>query len=128
MKSAVTRFVNPVLRPLAAWLPTFGVVTHLGRRSGTIYRTPVNVFRRGTTYLFILTYGSDAQWVRNIMAAGTCSVRTRGRDVVLVDPELISDPGLRLAPGPARFIERHLAGASEILRMQTTPKESTSRT
>ena len=29
----------------AARLPGFGILTHVGRKSGRIYRTPVNVFR-----------------------------------------------------------------------------------
>jgi deazaflavin-dependent oxidoreductase (nitroreductase family) len=121
MRSAVSRYVDPVLRPLADWLPGFGTVTHRGRRSGRVYRTPVNVFRRGSTYLFVLTYGSDADWVRNILAAGGCSLRTRGRTVSLVHPELLGDPGLLLVPAIPRFIERRVAGASEVLRMRRSP-------
>lgn len=116
-RSAVSRFVDPVLRPLAGWLPTFGIVTHRGRRSGREYRTPVNVFRRGDRYLFVLTYGSESDWVRNVMAAGACSLRTRGRDVALVGPELVHDPSLPGIPAFARFVERHLAGADEILAL-----------
>ena len=117
-RSAVSRFVDPVLRPLAGWLPAFGVVTHRGRRSGREYRTPVNVFRSDGYYLFVLTYGSESDWVRNVLAAGGCSLRTRGRDVVLADPELVRDPKLAGAPAFARFVERHLAGADEILRVR----------
>jgi hypothetical protein len=36
--------LNRVTRHIAPWLPGFGVVVHRGRRSGRIYRTPVNVF------------------------------------------------------------------------------------
>lgn len=120
-RHVATDYLDPVLRPIAAWLPTFGVITHHGRRSGRIYRTPINLFRRGDAYLFLLTYGSDAQWVQNILAAGTCTLRTRGRDIVLVQPELIHDPGLRLASPFVRFVERHIAGANEILRMKAAP-------
>ena len=119
-RHAATHYLDPVLRPFAGWLPTFGVVTHLGRRSGRTYRTPVNVFRRDGTFLFVLTYGSDAQWVRNVVTAGGCTLRTRGRDITLVDPELIRDPELRAAPPFVRLVERHVAGANEILRMRGT--------
>lgn len=117
-RHAVTRYVDPVLRPLAGRLPTFGVVSHRGRTSGRTYRTPVNVFRRGDEYLFFLTYGSDVDWVKNILAAGTCTVRTRGRDVRLVDPELVVDPELDLAPPFVRFVES-IAGVTEVLRMRS---------
>jgi hypothetical protein len=29
----------------AGWLPGFGILTHVGRKSGKVYRTPINVFR-----------------------------------------------------------------------------------
>lgn len=115
MRTAVSRYVDPVLRPMANWLPGFGTVNHQGRRSGRTYRTPVNVFRRKDVYLFVLTYGSDADWVRNVLAAGGCALRTRGRDVALVDPRLVHDPELRLVPAIPRFIERHVAQATEVL-------------
>ncbi|HEY7102283.1 MAG TPA: nitroreductase family deazaflavin-dependent oxidoreductase [Mycobacteriales bacterium] len=113
-----TRYVDPVLRPLAGRLPAFGVVIHRGRTSGRVYRTPVNVFRRGETYLFFLTYGSDVHWVKNILAAGSCSIQTRGRVVQLTDPELVTDPELRPAPPVVRFIEGRLAGVTQYLRMR----------
>ena len=117
-RHAVTRYVDPVLRPVAGRLPAFGVVTHRGRTSGREYRTPVNVFRRGDHYLFFLTYGSDVDWVKNTLAAGTCSLRTRGRDVALAEPELIADPELTLAPPFVRLVEKHVAGVTEVLRMR----------
>jgi deazaflavin-dependent oxidoreductase (nitroreductase family) len=122
LHGVATRYVDPVLRPLARRLPAFGVVIHRGRTSGRVYETPVNVFREGEAYLFFLTYGSDAQWVKNILAAGSCSLETRGRVVQLVEPELVTDPELRPAPQPARFIERRLAGVTQYLRMREVPR------
>jgi deazaflavin-dependent oxidoreductase (nitroreductase family) len=115
----VTRYVDPVLRPVARRLPSFGILIHQGRKTGRIYRTPINVFRRADTYLFFLTYGSDVEWVKNILAAGYCSLETRGQVVKLVEPELIADPELGPAPTAVRFVERRLAGATEYLRMRT---------
>jgi deazaflavin-dependent oxidoreductase (nitroreductase family) len=114
----VTHYVDPVLRPLARTLPTLGIVTHTGRTTGRSYHTPVNVFRRGDRYLFFLTYGSEAHWVKNILAAGSCTLETRRRIVDLVEPELVTDPELRPAPAVARFIERRLVGATQYLQMR----------
>jgi deazaflavin-dependent oxidoreductase (nitroreductase family) len=108
------------LRHVAPRLPAFGILTYRGRRTGRIYRTPVNVFRRGDAYFFFLTYGSDAQWVKNVLAAGSCSIETRGRVVELVDPELVVDPELRPAPRLVRFLERRIAGVTEYLRMRAS--------
>jgi deazaflavin-dependent oxidoreductase (nitroreductase family) len=116
-RHVAARHVNPVMRRVAGRLPAFGVLTHRGRKTGRTYRTPVNVFRRGDTYFFFLTYGSDAQWVKNVIAAGACSLETRGHVVELVEPELITDPELRPAPAVVRFVEGRIAGATQYLRM-----------
>jgi deazaflavin-dependent oxidoreductase (nitroreductase family) len=117
-RGAVARYINPITRPVASKLPTFGILTHRGRKSGHTYRTPINEFRRGDDYFFFLTYGSDVQWVKNVLAAGSCSIETRGRVVELVEPELITDPDLRPAPPHVRFVERRIAGATQYLRMR----------
>jgi deazaflavin-dependent oxidoreductase (nitroreductase family) len=117
-RHVVRRYINPVTRPLARRLPTFAILTHRGRKTGRTYRTPINVFRRGNDYLFFLTYGSDVQWVKNILATGSCTIETRGRIIELVEPELITDPELRPAPPPVRFVERRIAGVTQYLRMR----------
>lgn len=126
-RNAVKRYVNPITRPLAKRLPSFAILTHRGRKSGRVYRTPINVFRRGTEYFFFLTYGSDVQWVKNVLAAGSCSIETRGRVVELTEPELVTDPELRPAPVHIRFVERRVAGATQYMRMRATDKPEASR-
>jgi deazaflavin-dependent oxidoreductase (nitroreductase family) len=97
------KVTNQVTRPFAARLPGFGVVTHVGRRSGTVYRTPVNVFRGGDGFDIALTYGGG-DWVRNVVAAGQAGLRTRGRLHHVVGPELFHDPARRRVPAPVRPI------------------------
>ena len=104
-------------RPFAGWLPWFGVLTYRGRKSGHVYHTPINVFRRGDRYVFFLTYGSDVEWVKNIRTEGECWLRTRGRDIHLVEPELIVDPSRHLVPPIVRLAGR-IVGVSEFLMMR----------
>jgi len=90
--------LNKVTRHIAPWMPGFGVVVHQGRRSGRRYETPVNVFTDGDRYIIALTYGPDADWVKNVLAAGGCELRTRGRAIQLSSPRLYHDdnrPGIR---------------------------------
>lgn len=117
-RPVVNRFVNPITRPVAKRLPAFAILTHRGRKTGRTYRTPINVFRRGTDYFFFLTYGSDVNWVKNVLATGVCSIETRGRVLELVEPELVTDPELRPAPPHVRFVERRIAGVTQYLRMR----------
>jgi deazaflavin-dependent oxidoreductase (nitroreductase family) len=96
------RVTNRVTRRFAWWLPGFAIVIHVGRRSGRRYRTPVNVFRSDGRYVFALTYGRRSDWVRNVLAAGTCEVETRRRTVTLTNPELFTDPTRRHVPRAVR--------------------------
>jgi deazaflavin-dependent oxidoreductase (nitroreductase family) len=113
---------NHITRHIAGWLPGFAIVTHVGRRSGKTYRTPVNVFRDGGRFVFALTYGRDSDWVRNVVAAGSCALETRGRSVHLVGPELFTDPTRRIVPAPARWILRAF-DVSDFLAMTPGPAE-----
>ena len=108
---------NRVLGPLARYLPGFAVVSHIGRRSGRTYRTPVNLFRRGDGYVIALTYGAESQWVRNVLAAGGADVETRGRHLDLTAPEVIRDPARSLVPKPVR-VPLRLADVDEFMLLK----------
>jgi deazaflavin-dependent oxidoreductase (nitroreductase family) len=117
LRPFTTRLFNPISRHFAGWLPGFAILSYVGRKSGRLYHTPINVFRHGDTYIFALTYGSEVNWVKNVVASGECDLRTRGRVVNLVDPELIVDPTRRLVPLPVRIILA-LNDVNEFLRMR----------
>jgi deazaflavin-dependent oxidoreductase (nitroreductase family) len=110
------RVTNRVTRHIAGWMPGFAIVTHVGRRSGRVYDTPVNVFRDGDRYVFALTYGAESDWVRNVIAAGGCEIRTRRMKVRLRDPKRFRDPSHRLVPIPARWILR-VANVDEFMAL-----------
>src|ERR1700730_16209274 len=46
---------NRITSVFAGWLPRFGILTHMGRKSGKVYRTPVNVFRAPNGFIVALT-------------------------------------------------------------------------
>jgi deazaflavin-dependent oxidoreductase (nitroreductase family) len=85
------RVSNKLIGPIALVLPGFGVVTHRGRRSGRAFHTPVSVFPKPGRVVFALTYGVGSDWVKNVLAAGSCDLRSRGRTVHLVDPRIVHD-------------------------------------
>jgi deazaflavin-dependent oxidoreductase (nitroreductase family) len=115
-----TYIFNPFSRLFAGHLPMFGIIRHRGRKSGQLYRAPVNVFRDGDDYIVALTYSSQVQWVQNVLAAGGCELETGGRLVRLTDPELFVDPQRRLMPFPVRqFLA--LMNVTEFMRLHPAP-------
>jgi deazaflavin-dependent oxidoreductase (nitroreductase family) len=98
------KVTNRITGPFAGHLPGFAIVIHRGRTSGRTYRTPVNAFRQDGDVLFVLTYGPDVDWVRNVEAAGECDIETRGRTVHLIQPRRFTDPARGAVPGPVRMI------------------------
>jgi deazaflavin-dependent oxidoreductase (nitroreductase family) len=87
--------LNRVTRRIAPWMPGLGVVVHRGRRTGRVYQTPVNVFSTEDGYVVALTYGPDTDWVKNVLAAESCELRTRGRVISLASPRLFHDESRR---------------------------------
>jgi deazaflavin-dependent oxidoreductase (nitroreductase family) len=79
---------NPIQRRYAWLLPPWAIVVHRGRRSGRVYRTPVNAYRRGRTLAIVVLYGEESDWVRNLLAGGGEVVRA-GRTYELLDPRLV---------------------------------------
>lgn len=115
-----THVLNPFMRLFVHRLPGFAVISYRGRKSGKAYRTPLNVFRDGDDYIFALTYGSQAEWVRNVLAAGSAELQVGRKTVHVTDPEVFVDPKGRLLPLPVRMLMRPLR-VSEFLRMRPVP-------
>lgn len=65
------------------------VVHHVGRRSGSPYRTPAVAVPADDGFLFALPYGPDADWVRNVLAAGGASIEHEGETVAVTAPRLV---------------------------------------
>ena len=67
------------------------VITHIGRRSGTTYRTPMEATPVDSGYIFVLMYGSASDWVQNVLAADSASLRIAGQEIELVSPRVVDE-------------------------------------
>jgi deazaflavin-dependent oxidoreductase (nitroreductase family) len=108
------RYWNKVSRHFAGWLPGFGIVTHTGRNSGRTYETPINVFRTDGGFIIALTYGR-ADWVKNVMAAGSAEVRTRRRVHEVGNPRIVTAPQHERLPWLARVVLARIDVPEELL-------------
>jgi deazaflavin-dependent oxidoreductase (nitroreductase family) len=81
---------NPLQRLWAGWLPGFGILEHVGRKSGKKYRTPLNVFSIEGGVAILLTYGPDRDWLKNVTAAGSGRMTRHGKTFEVGDPRVMS--------------------------------------
>ncbi|BCO37798.1 nitroreductase family deazaflavin-dependent oxidoreductase [Mycobacterium heckeshornense] len=85
---------NPIQRLWAGWLPPFGILEHVGRRSGKTYRTPLNVFNADVDgkpgVAILLTYGPDRDWLKNLNAAGGGRMRRSAKTFGVTNPRKVS--------------------------------------
>lgn len=112
---------NRITGLFAGSLPGFGILTHVGRKSGKIYRTPLNVFRGGNGFIIALTYSRQSEWVKNVLAAGGCEFKTVGKHYQLFSPKVVHDPSRQRFPIPVRLVLR-VVGADEYLELSKSPR------
>jgi deazaflavin-dependent oxidoreductase (nitroreductase family) len=115
--------LNRLTRHIAPWMPGFGVIVHRGRRSGRRYQTPVNVFSAGNGYVIALTYGPQTDWVKNVLAAGGCELRTGGQTVQLGSPHLFHDQS-RSSIRPFERQVLRILNVADFLSLTPTPVSS----
>jgi hypothetical protein len=76
----------------------------------------VNVFRAPNGFIIALTYGSQSEWVKNVLAAGGCELETRGKKYQLPAPTVVHDPSRLRFPFPVRIVLT-LVGADEYMEL-----------
>ncbi|UPV73658.1 nitroreductase family deazaflavin-dependent oxidoreductase [Halorussus limi] len=122
VRDRVRTFNKRVLNPFAMRfagrpLSPYGLVRHVGRRSGRRYDTPVLVSEVGDRFVVPLPYGTGTDWYRNVRAADECVVVYGGRAYRAECPRLV-DPAAVPEAFPA-WQERLIrtAGSGQFLRM-----------
>ncbi|AGB21593.1 deazaflavin-dependent nitroreductase family protein [Mycobacterium sp. JS623] len=118
--------LNRLTKFIAPWAPGWAVVIHRGRKSGRAFRTPLWAFRRRGGFVIALTYGSNADWVRNVMAAGGCEVESRRRHYQLGTPRLYRDENASDMPVFIRFMLKRVIKAPEFLSLDIISELPTS--
>ena len=93
----------------AGWAPSFGILEHVGRRSGKPYRTPLTVINAEVDgkpgVAIMLTYGPNRDWLKNLNAAGGGHMRRHGKTFGVTNPQTVTKE--QAAP--------HISGATKRL-------------
>ncbi len=110
---------NPrVMRSAGSKEAPTAVIRHVGRTSGRAYETPVDVIVTEDGFLIALPYGTRADWVRNVMSAGSATIAHRGQDIAVRAPSIIatSDVAHQLPGRTLRTLR--LFGVTECLHVR----------
>jgi deazaflavin-dependent oxidoreductase (nitroreductase family) len=103
-------FTNQLVGPVAGLLPPLALVYHEGRRSGNSYRTPVLAFSVKGGVLTPLPYGTDTDWVLNLLASGSGKLEAAGRQILVKNPRIVSaEEAMALVPALLRPVLRLLS-------------------
>jgi deazaflavin-dependent oxidoreductase (nitroreductase family) len=104
-------FVNRIVDP---WLEGHGVIRgshgelglieHIGRKSGTVRRTPVHPMPTADGFRIIVPIGDKSQWARNVLAAGHCRLELGDRQIELDEPVLEQPADVSDLPRPVRAL------------------------
>ncbi len=90
-------------------------VEYVGRKSGTLRRTPVWAFVTNDHVIVGLPYGRDVNWTRNVMAGGHCRMQIQGRVYELDEPEVRGSAELTELP---EWRKRQFSSTMEYLRLR----------
>ena len=80
---------NRILGLIPRRISPFAIVHHVGRNTGKHYATLAAAFATPTGFVLTPTYGPEADWVRNVLAAGAFPLERKGTNYPLINARLI---------------------------------------
>jgi deazaflavin-dependent oxidoreductase (nitroreductase family) len=111
--------LNPIVRTVAGrrfWYAA--ALHHNGRSSGRAYVTPVVAQPVSAGFVIPLPYGTDVDWLRNILAAGHATIDVHGRHYSLAEPRVLNiDTAIPMLPARLERTWRRL-GIAHYLRVR----------
>lgn len=114
--------LNPAILHLAGGKHFYAsTISHTGRISGRHYRTPVAATRVADGFVIPLPYGSQTDWVSNLMAESGGCLRSGGEAFEITSPTVV-DAATALAEMPPRrrrFAKR--LGVRKFLHVNASP-------
>lgn len=72
-------FIKNVMNPIFTLTGAFPIVSVRGRRTGTVYKTPINVLEQAGG-LYLVSPRGETGWSRNLRAVGECGLKMKGSE------------------------------------------------
>ncbi len=88
----MTKILNPLVKKVAGrkHMSMAARVYHTGRRSGRTYETSTGARLAGDVFVIPLTFGTESDWCRNLVAAGGGRIRLKARTYEVASPEVFA--------------------------------------
>ncbi len=95
------------------------IVRHVGRTSGTAYETPIVVRELDDRFVIVLPYARQADWVKNLVAAGAGEIEYDGSTWTVDDLQFghLDDVVGAMTEKEAR--QNRLAGSTDVLTVRS---------
>jgi deazaflavin-dependent oxidoreductase (nitroreductase family) len=71
------------------FFPLYGVVEHVGRKSGRAYEVPVALIVAPDQFVICLPFGRKTNWAQNVIAAAGCDIRWKGGVHHVTEPRIV---------------------------------------
>lgn len=106
------------------------IIRHRGRKSGKAYDTPVEAIPVEDGFVISLPYGTEADWIKNVLASESATIVDEGQTYLVDRPEILplDEVSAHFPPNDRR---RHrLFGVNQALRLRkvAVPVAETPRT
>jgi deazaflavin-dependent oxidoreductase (nitroreductase family) len=79
------------------------VIRHTGRVSGRQYVTPVQAAVTDDGFVIALPYGSNTDWLKNVLASGSATILHDGGEHLVGEPEIV----------PTADVQRHFSPSDQ---------------
>lgn len=93
------------------------LVRHRGRTSGRLYETPVEPFATDGGFLISLPYGSNADWLKNVLVSGSAVLVTNGQTYTVDHPEVVATADVKDELPPREQRTQRWFGVQHCLRL-----------
>jgi deazaflavin-dependent oxidoreductase (nitroreductase family) len=94
------------------------IIRHVGRTSGRVFETPVDLIETPSGLLIALPYGTRADWLRNVVTAGSATVIKNGEPIDVGRPSIVATSDVA-AMIPARTLRTlRLFGVRQCLHLE----------
>jgi deazaflavin-dependent oxidoreductase (nitroreductase family) len=94
------------------------VIRHVGRTTGRPYETPVGAVATDDGFVIALPYGSNTDWLKNVLASGSATIVDEGNTFRVDQPAIVATAVAAPLFPPEELRTLRLFGVDKCLRVR----------